>query len=324
MTNTHGLLNRGFFYGMIITVLLVIPVLIHNARATVLVWDSQTNADGYKIYYSTDDTVEAPDPDVDVGNVLQYELCLLPLDPCVPYWIRVAAYNSTGEVFITTVMPYPNNAPQITAAPTAAGVTHNEATIQWTTDVDATSVVDYGATIAYGDEVSSPVLVTNHHIVLSGLSPNTLYHYRISSFDAGNCGPGCLASTNSPPADHVFTTQPAPDTSPPVIISGPAAINISETSATIEWTTDEDSTTTVYYDSDASGEPYGNTVGNTNYVTVHSLLLSGLIPDTVYYCVVKSTDALGNGPTESDEIIFTTLAGQSGIPAPPSRLRVIE
>src|SRR4051812_18903059 len=88
-------------------------------------------------------------------------------------------------------------APVITG-PVAYAITANEAWIQWYTNVGADETVDYGTTAAYG---SSTTLVTgtytNHLVHLTGLSPTTQYHYRVSSNDG-------LGSSVS--ADQSFTT----------------------------------------------------------------------------------------------------------------------
>ena len=53
--------------------------------------------------------------------------------------------------------------------------------IAWTTDLPSDSLVEYGETTAYGSQVSDPTMTTSHSLTLSGLSPNTWYHYRIIS-----------------------------------------------------------------------------------------------------------------------------------------------
>ncbi len=57
------------------------------------------------------------------------------------------------------------------------------ATITWTTDRVATSTVEYGLTASYGSALSSLDMVTSHSVSLSGLTPNTTYHYRVKSKD---------------------------------------------------------------------------------------------------------------------------------------------
>lgn len=78
--------------------------------------------------------------------------------------------------------------------------TESTAVITWQTPEAASdSTVEYGTTTAYSSSVSSPAMVTSHAISLSGLTPNTRYHYRVSSRD--NQG------TVSTSADYTFTTD---------------------------------------------------------------------------------------------------------------------
>jgi phosphodiesterase/alkaline phosphatase D-like protein len=69
--------------------------------------------------------------------------------------------------------------------------------INWTTDELSSTQVEYGTTDAYGkseppqpadDPTSGTSLgVVTHPVVLSGLQPNTTYHYKVKSKDkAGN------------------------------------------------------------------------------------------------------------------------------------------
>jgi chitodextrinase len=95
-------------------------------------------------------------------------------------------------------------------------ITTSAATVTWTTDVAATSQVEYGTTTAYGTLTTLDVnLLTSHATVLSGLSTNTLYHYRVHSKNSGG------VETIS--GDFVFQTNSVTDTTPPTIsITAPA------------------------------------------------------------------------------------------------------
>ncbi|MBY0401943.1 DUF4082 domain-containing protein, partial [Myxococcota bacterium] len=69
----------------------------------------------------------------------------------------------------------------LAAAPQPGGVT----SISWTTDELATSVVSYGTDPQnLTSQVSSPILTQTHQLSLTGLSPSTVYYYRVSSADA--------------------------------------------------------------------------------------------------------------------------------------------
>jgi hypothetical protein len=88
-------------------------------------------------------------------------------------------------------------APVISALHTT--VTQDSATITWTTDEPATSVVDHGPDTSYGTSTTAPGLVTNHAVTLTGLSPQTPYHFRVHAADA--------VGNTATSADGQFTTS---------------------------------------------------------------------------------------------------------------------
>ena len=98
------------------------------------------------------------------------------------------------------------------AAPLITGVSatpksDGTATITWTTNEPSDSRVDYGT--APGSLTSSKTesgLVTSHSIELTGLTPNTTYHYRVTSAD-GAANAAASPPTSSAPAS--FTTPSA-------------------------------------------------------------------------------------------------------------------
>ncbi|HEY7118820.1 MAG TPA: LamG-like jellyroll fold domain-containing protein, partial [Tepidisphaeraceae bacterium] len=172
-----------------------------------------------------------------------------------------------------------------------------KATIQWLTTEPSDTQIDYGLDAGYGLQTTlDPALLTTHKVVLRHLSPNTLYHYRVSSRDeAGN-----LARSE----DRVFTTGPL-DAAPPVL-SGIGATDVSVTSATIVWTNDEPGDAQVEYG--ITTADYGSaTTPDDRLDTKHAVVLGDLAPGTTYYFRVKSTDASDNVAV-SDEMTFTTAA----------------
>ncbi len=93
----------------------------------------------------------------------------------------------------------------------AIGATPSEtgATIDWTTDEGATSVLKYGTTTAYGTTTSSTLLVTSHSVDVSSLTCGTTYHYQVASTDSSG-NPATSADQTfdtlacSGPTDTVF------------------------------------------------------------------------------------------------------------------------
>ncbi|MDZ7373898.1 MAG: cellulase family glycosylhydrolase [candidate division KSB1 bacterium] len=86
---------------------------------------------------------------------------------------------------------------QLTVGP----VTATGATITWRTDWEADSRVLYGTTSVYSDSVVALALLKSHLMKLTGLQPNTLYHFRVASVDEF----GLRAVSN----DSVFRTLAA-------------------------------------------------------------------------------------------------------------------
>jgi hypothetical protein len=112
-----------------------------------------------------------------------------------------------------------------TTAPTisnvqAANITGTAATITWTTNEDADAQVEYGLTTSYGSTSAlDTTLATTHTRNLTGLSPNTEYHYRVKSKDAS----GNLATS----LDLTFTTPAVDSQAPSVSITAPAGGTVS-------------------------------------------------------------------------------------------------
>ncbi len=198
-------------------------------------------------------------------------------------------------VFTTDATPPPEDPPADTTAPVvsavqdSAGANGSTATITWTTDESATSVVQYGTTAALGSTTNG-ASGTSHSVALSGLTSGTTYYYRVTSADTtGN-------TTTSPavsgaPATFATPVVTPPDVTAPAISAVAAAV--SGTSATVTWTTDESATTKVDYGTTTS---LGTTAtGATG--TSHSVPLTGLTAGTYYYRVT-SGDAAGNSTTD--------------------------
>lgn len=110
------------------------------------------------------------------------------------------------------------------------------------------------------------------------------------------------------PLIHVFqvTVAPPADTTPPVITN--IVDSVTETMATISWTTDELGDSRVEYGLTPS---YGTIQVENVDTTLHSMTLTNLQPGTTYNYRVKSWDGSDNSATSANRT-FTTLS-----PPPP-------
>lgn len=89
---------------------------------------------------------------------------------------------------------------------------------------------------------------------------------------------------------------------------------IGPTSTRIDWSTDEPASTQVEYGTtNAYGslqpaEPDNNWVGESGGIVTHSVVLTGLTPNTTYHYRVKSMDQAGNLAVSEDKTFTTTSA----------------
>ncbi len=90
----------------------------------------------------------------------------------------------------------PDTTPPVISSVSAAVGTNGTATVQWATDEPSTSLVQYGT--APGSltlSASSPLLLTAHGTVLTGLTANTTYYYQVTSADStGNSATSAVFS----------------------------------------------------------------------------------------------------------------------------------
>lgn len=238
----------------------------------------------------------------DVGGlVTSHRVDLIGLTADSLYHFQIITADAEGAT--TTTIDYtfstlagPDVTPPVISDIRAINITETGATITWNTDEPANSKVEYGLTDGYElGELSAADFVTFHGLVLSGLSRETTYHFRVVSTD--------FSGNTSVSSDQTFTTLAPPDTNPP-IISNIRVINITETSATITWETNERATSRVRYGLTGAYE-LGN-IFSGDLVTFHSINLTSLTRSTLYHFMVFSVDAYGNEAVSGD-LIFSTL-----------------
>ncbi|HKW02152.1 MAG TPA: Ig-like domain-containing protein [Vicinamibacterales bacterium] len=134
------------------------------------------------------------------------------------YAVSVLGYDGVGNPVSSpaTSVTVANALLRILSVATS-GLTSNSATIAWTTNQPATSTVSYG--ILDLTTASDLSYVTQHSMVLTGLSPGSSYHFTVTSSN----GLGASATSD----DAVFATAapppPPPPSGPPYTLNGVAA-----------------------------------------------------------------------------------------------------
>ena len=200
------------------------------------------------------------------------------------FWVDVVfvpANSDTTPPTISSVQAAPNS---------------SSALITWTTNEASNSTVNYGTSAgSLTLSASDGSMVTNHSVSLTGLTTGT-YYYRVNSADAAG---NTATSPTSGALSFTVVDNIAPTISSVIATPG-------NTTAAINWNTNEPATSVVQYGTSAASLNQSVTIAT---LTVpHSVTLTGLNPGTIYYYRVVSADASGNSSTSptSGALNFTT------------------
>jgi parallel beta-helix repeat protein len=94
------------------------------------------------------------------------------------------------------------------------------------------------------------------------------------------------------------------DNTPPVIVSGPVVSEVTQSSVTISWTTNEDSDSLVRFGRTAG--KYEDQKSSLKLKQEHKVILKDILPSTTYHYVVESTDASENTVASRDGFFETS------------------
>jgi len=235
------------------------------------------------------------------------------LAPNTKYYYRPKSIDGSGNVgskedpsyFFTTQVDASAGTLPIISSVQAASITATSAQITWTTSVDSDSTVGYSVNTSYSYETGVASNLTSHSVTLTNLTPSTAYRYRVKSRNGNQ-----LAVDDNGGAGFPFTTLAGADTIPPVITSVQVT-TVTSNKATVTWTTNENSNSSVEFGTLAN--TYTSVQGNPgDSLTSHSIQLVSLTPATAYYFQVKSTDAAGNRATDNNSGIGYTFSTTLG------------
>lgn len=238
---------------------------------------------------------------LDVALLTGHSATLTNLSPATTYNYRIISKDAAGNTatsgnntFTTAAQQQPSDTTgPVISVVNAQDLTTDGVRITWGTDEPATGEIEYGLTTQYGNSSGvNATLLNNHNLTLSGLQPNTLYHYRVKSADAlGNL---------SVSADYSFTTNPQIDSVPPADVENFTAIPGTK-SVTLSWVNPSDPDfvgVRIVYRTDRfptaldDGEVLGDYSGGPDEGI--TIIHAGLQENVTYYYSASSYDSHGN------------------------------
>ncbi|MEK6287230.1 MAG: fibronectin type III domain-containing protein [Acidobacteriota bacterium] len=182
-----------------------------TASGATISWNTDEPSDT-QVEYGTDDwfgALSTQNPAMVTGHSVAFG----GLNPGALYHYRVMSKDAAGNLavssdFTFTTLSGADTTPPVISGVAASGITTNSATITWSTNEASDTQVEFGTTTGYGKSTAvNASLGTSHTALLTGLSANTSYHYRVKSKDAS----GNLAASG----DFTFATSAAPPPPPP-------------------------------------------------------------------------------------------------------------
>jgi PKD repeat protein len=286
-------------------VLLNEPTVIHRTASTAVIYIPSNEPITVRVDYGLTEDYGGSVASDDLSQ--QQRVLLNQLQPRTLYHFRVVAYDASGnesesaDFSFVTRDKEDDDSPDFTVRPYVLKGRHNGALIAWETDEDATAIIEYGLSKTFGERLEIAAAVRRQQQELTDLSPGTEYYCRVLINDLAGNGP--VASKT-----FKFRTVRDIDTLPPVLIGAVRISRRTESGITVEWHTDEASTSHVDFGTDAAD--LARQAEDDELTTSHSVTLTHLLPATTVFLQVSSTDA-GNNTVTSAIISATTRRDDS-------------
>ncbi|MFA6585679.1 MAG: fibronectin type III domain-containing protein [Candidatus Paceibacterota bacterium] len=276
----------------------------------------KTNIKTYPVVnYSSDATYDITKENPYEGEItdtteksLDHTLSLIGLKPNTKYHVMAKAYSLPQVIGKSVDVTFTTKPSKIKATITERK--NDSFTIVWVTDGPTSSIVEYKdlKTNKTG-RISDDAKNTSHSVKIENLTPGTSYTVDVSGYnDIGNLVEG----------SETLTVNTLTDTVPPVISNFKldSALVLGRTDKTqtiVSWTTDEPSTSIVYYE-EGSGSPdkaLANKQENSELSINHVIILTTLRPGTVYRFQIASRDNANNINTLPIRTIITPRPNES-------------
>ncbi|MBN1826818.1 MAG: hypothetical protein JW958_11185 [Candidatus Eisenbacteria bacterium] len=264
-------------------------------RGAAVLWSTDEPAFG-EVRYGTDSSCAGGFAET-AGAALDHRIELSDLAAGTTHFLRVRAWDESGNEAVSEVLSFPTDEAPDTTAPAISGigiadVEESGVTVFWRTDEPTRGALFFGVLSAGEDSLEEEEPAVDHEIRLDGLVPGGVYRYRIVASDG--------AGNRSESEERSFALD-APDTIPPAVIDL-TALEDGEGAVLFVWTSDEPARGRVEYGPD---QEYGSaTTMEESLALDHQARIHGLDPGTAIHYRVVQEDGAGNRVRSEDGVFL--------------------
>lgn len=170
-------------------------------------------------------------------------------------------------------------------------IENGSAKIEWKTDIETKGFIYYGESANKLDKKTGYGLYDyDHELILTGLKKNRTYLFKIvaiSELETPQETESFLQSFSTNNMKKEETVRP--------IIKDEKIVDVISTAIAITWTTNEQTTATIYFREESEKSYRTTSYGSLAYY--HEKVISGLKPGKRYYIKITAADRFGNKST---------------------------
>ncbi|MFA5942796.1 MAG: fibronectin type III domain-containing protein, partial [Candidatus Paceibacterota bacterium] len=211
--------------------------------------------------------------------VTSHEVAINNVTSNTKYFYSIVSADKAGNIAQSAVSTFTASSSSNLSSIKIEATSLSEASVTWTTNVAASSVVEYGTTATYGQSKQDSSLVKEHKIIVSGLIQSTVYHIRVRSKDKDD--------KEYASSDYTFSTKAPPS------ITGIKVSEITENGATVSFSTNVATDSVVQY-ADMKDPKNTGSQGSPELLTNHKVVMQGITPGTTFTMKIKVRDEAGN------------------------------
>ena len=272
-----------------------------DGKTVKIKWSTNIESDGKILYGKSSDNLNCYL--IDNRGLLKYhEMLVGNLESDTIYYFQIIASNNSERVYsfirdFDTEEYHDKIAPK-TSDLRVAYISGTVAAIEWQTDEEATSVVEYDQLETYKKSASSRTKITDHQIILRNLTPNIRYYIRVYSVDKDN--------NKSSYYYKEFTTYSTDQSKEDLVISylrpsGPDDSNITDKSVTVSFKTNHWAKGSVKL----TKRGHKTQTKNLDYSSNHQAVFDGLFSDSEYTLIISMKDIFNKKAEVKNYIIRT-------------------